>query len=212
MDCNVIKDLIPLYIDDCCSEESAEIVRAHIDSCSECKTVYESMNSPSEITASVSAPASLSRINDWKASILQSVLLFISFAVITVGAMLEASTPPGAGNGFWAFSFIVPATGFMLSLVNWYFVRLYKSKKSFSNCSLLATAGITACAYLWAGFHYEISTFNFAQSLPGISFTDSLNITGSVATFFGIGIFLTAVFCALSKILSNKYAKMLGKE
>lgn len=212
MDCNVIKDLIPLYIDDCCSEESAGMVREHIDSCAECKALYESMNSPSEITAAVSAPISLNRLNDWKASVLQSILLFVSFAVITVGSMLEASTPSGSGNGFWAFSFIVPATGFMLSLVNWYFIRLYKNTKSFSNCSLLATVSITVCAYVWAGFHYKINTSDFSQSLHSIDFRNPLEPAGSVALFFGIGIFLTLVFCTLSKLLSKKYAKMLGKE
>lgn len=208
MDCNVIKDLLPLYIDDCCSEESANIVKDHIKTCSECKSFYESMNTPSEIDPGVSAPVNLSRINDWKASVLQSVLLFVSFAVITVGVALESATPTGFGNGYWAVTLVIPATGFMLSLANWYFVRLYKNRKIFSNCSLFATLGIIVCSYIWAVFHYELTGIDFSR----ISFTDLFEMTVSGTLFFGIGIILSAVSCVFSKVLSNKYAGMLGKE
>ena len=209
MDCNVIKDLLPLYIDDCCSEESARIVKEHINSCHECKSLYESMNTPSEIGLNASAPVSLRRISDWKASVLQSVLLFMSFAFITVGVALESATPTGFGNGYWAVTLVIPATGFMLSLANWYFVRLYKNRKIFSNCSMFATLGIIACAYIWAVFHYELTGIDFSGI---ISFTDLFEMTVSGILFFGIGIVLSAVFCAFSKVLSNKYAGMLGKQ
>lgn len=210
MECHVVKDLIPLYIDDCCSEESAKIVKDHMETCTSCKEFYESMNAPSDVTPVVSAPKKLSRISDWRASLLQSVLLFVSFAIITVGVALEAATPSGLMNGYWAMSLVIPATGFLLSLTNWYFVRLYKSRKIFSNCSLLATLGITICAYIWAGFHYELNVYELLQD---ISFPDLFEMLQCIITlFYGIGIVLTAVFCVLSKLLSNKYAVMLGKE
>lgn len=189
MECNVVKDLIPLYIDECCSEESAKIVKEHLDNCQECRELYEKMCAPSDMAMLVSAPVKLSRINDWKASVLQSVLLFVSFAIITIGVALEAATPSGMMNGSWAVVLIIPATGFLLSLANWYFVRLYKSRKSFANGSLIATLGITVCGYIWAGFHYT-------ELVQGGIF----------------GILLTIVSCVLSRIWSDKYAKMLGKE
>ena len=137
MECNVVKDLIPLYIDDCCSEESAKIVKEHMENCCSCKELYENM-SAADMAPIISAPKKLSRISAWKAAVLQSGLLFVSFAIITIGVALEAATPSGLMNGYWAVSLVIPATGFLLSLANWYFVRLYKSRKSFSNCSLCA--------------------------------------------------------------------------
>lgn len=208
MDCNVIRDLIPLYIDSCCSEESAKIVKEHIETCSACKKNYENMKTPSNVAATTLPPAKLSRINDWRGSVLQSALLFVSFAVITVGVALEAATPSGIMNGYWAFSIVIPATGFLLSLTNWYFVRLYKSRKSFSNSSSLATLFFTAAAYIWAGFHYEF-TFSVFQNVTVTGFFDVLY---GLLFRFGIGIFLTMICCILSKVLSNKYGKMLGKE
>ena len=36
MTCEVIKDLIPMYIDDAASEETKELVEKHINNCSDC--------------------------------------------------------------------------------------------------------------------------------------------------------------------------------
>ncbi len=196
MNCNTVRDLLPLYIDGCCSEESKEIVEEHIKDCEACRKIFEDMKTPSKIAVEAQAPKTLSRINDRKASLLQSVSLFFSFLLITLGVALESRTPSGIMNGFWALNLVVPVTGYMLSLSNWYFIRGYKSRRGFSNCSLILTAAITLCAYIWAGFHYEMNISEW--------------FTGS--NFIGIGILLTVLLCALSKILSIRYARMLGKE
>lgn len=209
MNCDIVKDLIPLCIDGCCSEESAKIVDEHIKNCDECKKLFEDMKAPSDIVTVSESPKTFSKLNDWKASVLQSVLLFLSFALITIGVASEARTPLGIGNGFWALNLVIPATGFMLSLVNWYFVRLYKNRKSFSNYSSIATLGITLCAYIWSGFHYELNLLGlFARN----DFTEILEILHALLLLNRVGMLLTIVFCTLSKILSNQYAKMLGKE
>lgn len=39
--CQVIEDLLPLYIDDVCSKESKEIVEEHLKGCTKCKKQYE---------------------------------------------------------------------------------------------------------------------------------------------------------------------------
>lgn len=209
MNCNIVKDLIPLYIDGCCSEESEKIVEEHIRDCDDCKKLLEDMKSPSNIVTVSESPKTFSKLNDWKASVLQSGLLFLSFALITFGVALEARTPSGIGNGFWALNLVIPATGFMLSLANWYFIRVYKSRKCFSNYSLIATLGITLSAYIWSGFHYEINLFDL---FAGNDFANVLEMLHALLLLNGIGILLTVVFCILSKTLSNQYAKMLGKE
>ena len=139
----------------------------------------------------------------------QSILLFVSFVMITVGVALEAATPIGFSNGCWAFSLVIPSTGFFLSLMNRHFVELYKSKKSFSNCSLLATLGITTAAYIWAGFHYEM---NFIELLSDKSFLETMEILCAIILLYGRGIPLIVVFCVLSKSMSNKYAEAIGKK
>lgn len=208
MNCNIVKDLIPLCIDDCCSEDSKVAVTEHINECSECKKLYDEMKSPQiELGADEvrKKDAKFRRISDWKASILQSVLLFVSFGLITLGVALEARTGYRDGyNSFWAFNIVVPATAFMLSLANWYFVRLYKSRRWFSNCSLLLTIIFALIAFIWTFYHYEQS---FLLLMREIKF---FIIAGY--GYYRIGLCLTVVFCVLSKVLSNLYAKLLGKE
>lgn len=41
--CNMIKDLLPLYADDVCSEESRKAVEEHIKECSDCKNELEKL-------------------------------------------------------------------------------------------------------------------------------------------------------------------------
>ena len=209
MDCNVVRDLIPLYIDECCSEESAIIVKEHIESCDACKKLLEDMSTPSIVVAASKAPTKFNKLNDWKASVLQSVLLFLSFGLIIIGVALEARTGLGLMNGFWAMNLVIPATGFMLSLANWYFVRVYKNRKRFSSFSLIATLGITLCAYIWSVFHYEMDLLAIFSEC---NFVEALDVMQGVLFFNGFGIVLTVAFCILSKTLSNQYAKMLGKE
>ena len=196
MDCNVIKDLIPLYIDKCCSEETTVEVEKHLKSCKDCNMDYERMckwsekyNNPQKIESKKKT----TKINLWKASILQSVVMFLSFVLIAFGVREEAATPTGLVNGLWALNLVIPATGFMLSLVNWYFVRLYSSKKAFSAFSSFITFSITLIAYVWGWLHYELSSI---QSIK----------------HFIWGITLSAFFCIASAFTSHFYAKPSGKE
>lgn len=41
--CHLIKDLIPLYIDELCSDETNEIIKDHLKECSYCLKTYEDM-------------------------------------------------------------------------------------------------------------------------------------------------------------------------
>lgn len=208
MNCNIIRDLIPLYIDGCCSEESGEEIRKHLENCCECKNIYEEMKTPVEAQKKAFTVKPSVRISQWKASILQSVLFLFSFLLITVGVYYEAQSPSFDffGNGLVAFNAVVPATAFMLSLTNWYFVKLYKNRKLFSWCSCILMLAITVCATAWTANHYN---FSFIEAYQNASLID---IVESVPFFFGNGIALTVVFAAAEKILSNIYAKMLGKE
>ncbi len=209
MNCEIIKDLIPLYIDRCCSEESANEVEKHLKECENCKSIFDMMNSENLKEKNESFEIKkLSKINERKASVLQSVLLFISFIVMAVGVTLEAKTPLGTENGFWAFTLIIPATGFLLSLANWFFIRIYKNKKIFSVCSFIVNAAITFFFFICGIFYYNVPSLYFISE-TGFSDSDVLLKT---IQFLGCGIITAAVFCVVSKFFSLRYAEMLGKD
>ena len=43
--CGIIRDLLPLYIDDVCNEESRQAVENHLLECEKCRNYYEAMKS-----------------------------------------------------------------------------------------------------------------------------------------------------------------------
>ena len=214
MKCDVIRDLLPLYIDDCCSAESEKTVEEHIEICAVCKSLYENLKTDLAIADSPVEVPAMWKLDLWKASVLQSVLLFVSFALITVGVAREAGTPTGffTGNGFYAFNLVVPFTGFMLSLANWYFLRQYKSRKVFSHSSAVLTLIFILCAVIFTGIHYKFTLLDFIGILDDASITDMFEMIPVLLLNYGIGFILSIVLCFVSKKTSYKYAEMLGKE
>ena len=44
--CNVVRDLLPLYVDDVLSDDSRKVVDDHISDCTECRDLYLKMRNP----------------------------------------------------------------------------------------------------------------------------------------------------------------------
>lgn len=44
--CNVVKDLLPLYVEDVLSDDSKKVVDDHISDCPECRDLYQKMKNP----------------------------------------------------------------------------------------------------------------------------------------------------------------------
>lgn len=214
MNCEIIKDLIPLYIDKCCSEESVKEIEKHLPECTDCQNIYTEMKSEllSKNTVSADLPVKIKQINYLKASLLLSALLFVSFAFITLGVYLEASTPSGWTNSNYAFSLAVPFAGFMLSLVSWHFIRFYKSKKVFSKYSCIITILIIILLGLWTGFHYDFSIFEFIKMMFDAGLRDTAEAALFLIVSYIAGLIITPVLCLVSYLLSAKYADYLGKE
>ena len=45
-ECNIVKDLIPLYADDLLSSDSEEFIRRHTEHCPECQKTWERAREP----------------------------------------------------------------------------------------------------------------------------------------------------------------------
>ena len=41
--CEIVQDLLPLYVDGACSEASAEMINEHLQTCADCRAIYEQM-------------------------------------------------------------------------------------------------------------------------------------------------------------------------
>lgn len=54
--CHVIQDLLPLYLDGVCSEESKEIIEQHLSTCSTCQKYYAALREAEESAITPPAP------------------------------------------------------------------------------------------------------------------------------------------------------------
>ena len=201
MDCNVIRDLLPLYADGVCSEKSRELVDKHISECKACKDLLVNMQKQiEEPAAAIPAPTfKREKIALWKASLLQLMLMLSSFLILTVGVAREAKTTLGDMNGYWAFTLVLPAAGFLLSLANWYFVRLYRTRRMFVTASAGITALVMICANIWGLYHYEY--FGYLKTM------------GDFGMFlFSWGTLFSLFLCVVSAIGAYYYTDFIGKE
>lgn len=91
MNCNIIKDLLPSYIDQICSIETANAVEEHMKQCQNCKEVFTLMQQPAEKqieTNVVAAKEPFKRINKKRrmqvitAVIMTFLLTVISYQVV----------------------------------------------------------------------------------------------------------------------------------
>ena len=46
IECDIVKDLLPLYVEQISSEASNRVIEEHIAECEQCKTIYQEMKSP----------------------------------------------------------------------------------------------------------------------------------------------------------------------
>lgn len=82
--CNVIKDLLPLYADEVCSEDSREMVEEHIASCKDCKQELDDYcynTGLPEITADVAMKKFKKKLNK---NILKKIVIGVMVCLILI--------------------------------------------------------------------------------------------------------------------------------
>lgn len=86
--CEVIKDLLPLYHDGVCSDDSKALIEAHLAACASCQAEFQAMNSllPIHQTEQNLQEADIVKrlSRRWKRGMLKSLLKGILIAAIVV--------------------------------------------------------------------------------------------------------------------------------
>ena len=63
--CNLIKDILPLYVEDMVSADTQEFVNAHLEQCAECRAELERMRGSTKFVPNIDTDiAPLKRILD----------------------------------------------------------------------------------------------------------------------------------------------------
>lgn len=83
--CEVIQDLLQLYVDDLCSEESWRLVEAHLEGCSECKEFLNSLKDRDSFIAEEEIEVDVS-VEKKLLSKIRKRLLLIELICLSIGA------------------------------------------------------------------------------------------------------------------------------
>lgn len=90
MNCNIIKDLLPSYIDGICSEDTTNVVEEHLQHCEECRLYLELMEQPTNDMLPeevMVAKAPFKKINK-KRRIQVLVTILITFIITILGSLV----------------------------------------------------------------------------------------------------------------------------
>lgn len=109
IDCNVISDLLPLYIDKACSEQSEDLVESHLQSCEKCQKLYNEMTMT--ISAGLKSPELESKkifLNACKNlfGIIIATVAMISCFVINANGAWDGG-PADAGGFFTSAIYVI---------------------------------------------------------------------------------------------------------
>ena len=88
--CEVIRDLLPSYVDGLTSETTDGLIEEHLENCAPCKKVLEAMQTPAERLPDMEETAEIDFLKKTKRKTRRTVILVLLAAVVLVAAFLTA--------------------------------------------------------------------------------------------------------------------------
>lgn len=85
--CNIIKDLLPSYVDNICSEDSRHLIEKHISGCEQCRTQLELLKS-TELTDERGEQKRISYLKKIKRHYDQGIVRLIILTLMVIGGFL----------------------------------------------------------------------------------------------------------------------------
>lgn len=88
MKCEIIKDLLPSYIDGLTSNESNSEIEAHLETCQDCKDVLDQMKTEIDVDSIQLNKEKIKPFKKLNKRVLQSILITLAGCIIIVGSYL----------------------------------------------------------------------------------------------------------------------------
>lgn len=111
--CDIIKDLLPLYHDDVCSEDSRKLIEEHLDNCEACKAELKKYDGEIQVTNNMSESKSMVQVaRKWKAD---KKIAFLSGAALVslIGCISSIIAYRANGSYVDQNGFLVESFGFI---------------------------------------------------------------------------------------------------
>ena len=137
LDCEIIRDLIPLCVEDIASDKSMEAVKEHIKSCEVCNRIYEGSNEPDIKAQNIKSAEPLNNFKKKYRKHTISLVLWSVFITTAIGILLwgKFGLQPGDEMGYALLTFyiLMPlmsyacsiGIGFQNSIIKWFTPLLF---------------------------------------------------------------------------------------
>ena len=142
-ECDIVKDLLPSYVDNICSEASKEWIEAHLADCEECRTMAEALKSTEFSVkqmdfAQVDATKKVKKKQIGSSLVISSLCLFV--ILITAAVFAEGNSP---------MTFLVLLAELPISMViTWFVNRGRQAKRSWDKWDTTSlVAAVLATGY-----------------------------------------------------------------
>ena len=99
--CNLIKDILPLYIDDAVSQETMQMVKTHLETCDTCRKEYEALRQPLALPCNPDLREEEGQLLKalkqkllWKRIAIAVISVMLTLTVVISGAMIYREVGP----------------------------------------------------------------------------------------------------------------------
>lgn len=104
--CEIVQDLLPLYVDGACSEASSEMIKEHLEMCTDCRAIYDQMCSHTSEDILQKEKDGVVKRHERKESQKVIKYIFVALAIIYVPALFFVALFAGGDAGFIATPYI----------------------------------------------------------------------------------------------------------
>lgn len=171
--CEVIRDILPLYHDRICSEQSRRLVEAHLKTCAGCRQILETLNEEKfEKELQTEAKEILQRHNKKERSLAFKTGIFLAGILILPVIIAVILTLPGYSD--WKTNAVLIAS--MLLTAGMTVVPLVSEKKKFSKTVIFSTFALLLVIFFVEMFFDNGGLLRFGEIAS--------------STVFGISLFL----------------------
>lgn len=202
MDCDIIGDLLPSYLDGICSKRTKQYVEQHLESCEFCKKKAELLKN-TDFSVKKLEQNEIDAVKKVKGHIrnISVVIYSMIWAVIFLGLMIIADRH-SSGLLMNLYDFVLP-----VAMLSTYFLTLLQTEKRKIEKLDIAVGVFSVLIDIYAGFliHYSLTKFRSGGLPFGIKEASSLGIVISTQLKIAVVIQLLLLAWILFKTIKKGF-------
>lgn len=200
--CDIVQDLLPLYVDGACSESSAEMIKEHLEICADCRAIYEQMRSHTNEDILQKEKDGVVKRHERKENQKIIKYIFVALAIIYVPALFFVALFAD-GDG----TFISIPYSFILLVLFVYTVPFYFAFIEISRlvCSILDKKKHTIGDTVFNIIGIVLAIGIIAAGIIATAFDGLIHVALGLAALLGLTWLISAIICKKKPNLKSTF-------